>query len=222
MGGRYSPNIVTSGLVLCLDAANVRSYSGSGTSWSDLSGLGNTFTITGATYNSAGYFSFNGTSQYMSCASPSFSLTNKATVSVWLKPGSGQGDGTYNGLFSYGPRTCAGSTLLMSMNSSYGPTMAKWCDDFTSPSTNMNTTSWWNYTLVLNGTSVAFYLNGTGAGSGTVGSTNIGSGTAAIGSTDLYGRLFKGDITLVSLYNNALSAAEVSQNFNALRERFGI
>ncbi len=39
----YSPTVVTTGLIACYDAANVRSYPGSGTSWFDLSGLGNTF-----------------------------------------------------------------------------------------------------------------------------------------------------------------------------------
>lgn len=218
----YSPKMITEGLKLCVDAANTRSYPGSGSSFYDLSGNGHTFTITGATYNASGYFSFSGSSQYMSCASFNPSFTNVASVSAWIKPASGQNDGTYNGIFSYGPRTCNGNTLLMSMNSSYGPTMAKWCDDFTSPTSNMNTTSWWNYTLVLNGSSVTFYLNGSNAGSGTVGTTNISSGTAAIGSTDLYGRLFKGDIASISVYNVALSATDVTQNFNALRTRFGI
>lgn len=223
MGTFYSPRITTTDMILSVDAANSRSYPGSGTAFYDLSGNGNTFTITGATYNSSGYFSFSGTSQYMNCSSFTVgNLTNSATVSAWIRPTSGQNDSTYNGIFSYGPRTCDGRTLLMSMNSSYGPTMAKWCDDFTSPTSNMNTTSWWNYTLVISSTSVTFYLNGASAGSGTVGSTNIASGTAAIGSTDLYGRLFKGDIANITMYRRALSATEVDDNFNALRNRFGL
>ena len=48
MGIFYSPRLVNTGLLVSLDAANVRSYPGSGTSWYDLSGLGNTMTIYGS------------------------------------------------------------------------------------------------------------------------------------------------------------------------------
>ena len=61
MGIAYNPKIVTDGLVLCLDAANTKSYSGTVTSWTDLSGNGNTGTLTnGPTYNSSnlGFFQF--------------------------------------------------------------------------------------------------------------------------------------------------------------------
>ena len=51
MGTIWGPNFVTDGLVLCLDAANTRSYSGSGTVWTDLMGNGNG-AITNATYSS--------------------------------------------------------------------------------------------------------------------------------------------------------------------------
>jgi hypothetical protein len=214
---------LTGGLILHVDAYVPESYPGSGGTFYDLSGNGNNFSITGATWNNSGYFYFNGSS-YM--ANTSFSvpgLTNVASCIVWLKPDTGQNDGTYNGLFSYGIRACASQTFLMSMNNSYGPTMAKWCDDFTSPTATMNTSTWWQYTLVLDGTSVKFYLNDYGAGSGTLaGGNNIGVGTAAIGATDIYGRLFKGNIASVKFYNRALSSTEIANNFNIERLKFGI
>jgi hypothetical protein len=214
---------LTGGLILNVDAYVPESYPGSGTTFYDLSGNGNNFSITGATWNSAGFFSFNGSS-YMSNTSFNVpGLTNVASCIVWLKPDAGQNDGTYNGLFSYGIRACSSQTFLMSMNNSYGPTMAKWCDDFTSPTATMNTSTWWQYTLVLNGTSVNFYLNDYGAGSGTLaGGNNIGVGTAAIGATDIYGRLFKGSIASVKFYNRALSSTEIANNYNIERLKFGI
>ena len=60
----YNPRTITDGLVLCLDAANRKSYPGSGTTWTDLSGRGNTGTLTnGPTYSSAngGSIVFDGT-----------------------------------------------------------------------------------------------------------------------------------------------------------------
>jgi len=59
MAGSTGPDIVTDGLVLALDAANKKSYPGSGTTWYDLSGNGFNFTLDGSgiTWNSSGYFS---------------------------------------------------------------------------------------------------------------------------------------------------------------------
>jgi hypothetical protein len=217
----HSPNIATEGLALALDAANPRSYPGTGTTWYDLSGRANHFNIAnGTTYNSGGWFTFDGADDYMNNTSfTTTGLGNAASCVVWMRPNSSQNDGTYNGLFSYGPRTCL-VTFLMSMNNSLGPTMAKWCDDFTSPTANMTSTAWWDYTLVVNGNSVNFYLNGNAAGSGNVGTSNFQHGTAAIGATDLYSRLYRGDIGAVFYYNRALTTAEMTQNYNALKERY--
>ena len=62
------PDIVENGLVLHLDAADTNSYPGSGTLWTDLSGNGNNGTLTnGPAYssNNKGYFSFDGTDDYV-------------------------------------------------------------------------------------------------------------------------------------------------------------
>ena len=72
MSTKYSPKIVTDGLVLCLDAANSKSYPGSGTSWNDLSRNNNTGTLTnGPTYTSSfgGSSVFDGTNDYVSKSS---------------------------------------------------------------------------------------------------------------------------------------------------------
>ena len=65
MATRYSPAIVTSGLVLCLDAANPRSYSGTGTTWTDLSGNGYNGTLVNSPTFSQGVFTFNGSTNYI-------------------------------------------------------------------------------------------------------------------------------------------------------------
>ena len=68
MGLAHSPSLVMNGLVLALDAANPKSYPGSGTTWTDLSGRGNTGTLTnGPTYSSAngGSLVFDGTNDYV-------------------------------------------------------------------------------------------------------------------------------------------------------------
>ena len=80
----------------CLvDAKNPSSYSGSGTTWTDLSGYGNNFTLNSVAYDTGGWFSFNGSTSYAQSnpSTPnSFTADNDAsTVSVWFRPTSNQG-----------------------------------------------------------------------------------------------------------------------------------
>ena len=71
MGVFAGPEINEDGLILVLDAGNTKSYPGSGTTWSDLSGNGNDGTINGATHTSGtgGYFDFDGSNDYVSFSS---------------------------------------------------------------------------------------------------------------------------------------------------------
>ena len=93
MAFNYSPNIITDGLVLYLDAANTKSYPGSGTTWRDLSKSQLNGTLTnGPTFNSAngGSIVFDGTNDYVDNIGDlsSFSFiqnTNIFSVSFWFK-----------------------------------------------------------------------------------------------------------------------------------------
>ena len=79
----YNPKIITDGLVLCLDAGNTKSYPGSGTSWSDLSGQGNTGTlVNGPTYSSAdgGSIVFDGSNDYGSLSSLNLFLNSVVVI----------------------------------------------------------------------------------------------------------------------------------------------
>jgi hypothetical protein len=84
MATNYNPGIVTSGLVLCLDAGNTKSYPGSGTTWTDLSGNGNTGTLVNSpSYSSSGYFSFDGTNKSVSIVKPQPNITGQISVEIW-------------------------------------------------------------------------------------------------------------------------------------------
>ena len=89
MAVAYNPTVLSEGMQLILDAANVKSYSGSGTSWFDLSGNGNTNTLTnGPTFSSSnqGSFLFDGTNDYSACpAISAISGNNARTITVWFK-----------------------------------------------------------------------------------------------------------------------------------------
>jgi hypothetical protein len=86
MGFHRGPKVVTNGLVLALDAANVKSYPGSGTVWNDLSGNNNSGSlINGPTFNSAngGSISFDGTNDYVNTNYNAGTFT-KFTLAAWI------------------------------------------------------------------------------------------------------------------------------------------
>jgi len=85
---QYSPKIVTDSLVLYLDAANVKSYIGSGISWYDLSGNGNTGTLSTeniGTVSGSGVMAFNGSSDYIQNTNTNNLISSVGSISYWIK-----------------------------------------------------------------------------------------------------------------------------------------
>lgn len=211
MATNYNPQIVTNGLVLCLDAANTKSYPGTGTAWTDLSGLGNNGTLTnGPTYSSAnnGSIVFDGVDDRVDTFNAS-SLTNM-TIEMWIYDTRSSGDRdilTYNG--NSGAYTFNGTTFRTDGNFLAARSFA----GVGNPPLN----TWYRFCYVKNGD---LYINETKyTGSG----TDRTYGTISLGNTrsDINNRL-NGRIAAVKIYNRVLTAAEISQNFNATRSRYGI
>lgn len=221
------PNVVTSGLVLSLDAANTKSYPGSGTTWTDLSGNGNNFTLNNSPIFSSNIFTFDGTNQTASSAAvvPFQVCNTDFTIRVLFKTSStGSNDGII--LFGSGPFNAAGkglelrkrgiNNLEFTLNDGVG--------------SGIRTTISGNYTNVwtdlcitfLKSTESKYYVNGVfGQTTSYAGETNItDTFTFNIGRGN--DSFFPGDIALVCLYNRVLNSSEISQNFNALRSRYGI
>jgi hypothetical protein len=127
MGLAHSPRIATNGLVLALDAGNTKSYPGSGTTWSDLSGQNQAFTL----YNSPTFSStnggellFSGSNDYARIRSSSSIdlLAANGTVEVWFRTiSSTLGVGTYVRLISFSDETGTGSdtTSTLGTNKDY-------------------------------------------------------------------------------------------------------
>ena len=217
-----SLGIVTDGMVLNLDAGTPLSYPGSGTTWTDLSGLGNTGTLTnGPTYSSAngGSIVFDGVDDYVDCGLSTFQPT-AITLCAWVRKTSG-GDGgiivkgnvnepTEWGLtFGYGNLVVGRATTFY--------------DQLTYPWTGSLLTGFHYvcYTMT-NNTSARLYVDGVSvASTNTIGSIGLNTKNVLLGKWNNYGPL-NGNISQVSIYNRALTSAEISQNFNALRGRFGI
>jgi hypothetical protein len=215
----YGPKIVTNGLVLCLDASNSKSYSGSGTTWNDLSGNGNNGTlINGVGYNSSnkGSLVFDGSNDYVS--TPLIS-TNSFTWNVWYK----------TDVISSGFRNIISirvpNYMLMLLNSSVN--MGFWTSDGLSDvSLNMGPISidtWYSATLVREGNSITngykAYMNGSFRGSANTGIWSSSDPIILGGRTDV-NQYLNGNIAQVCIYNRSLSANEVGQNYNATKGRY--
>ena len=82
---------------------------------------------------------------------------------------------------------------------------------------------WWCGAVTFNtSTGWVLYLNGEQVDTDADTTAPSGDGTIRIGAHGAASNLFDGDIPVVQIYNRALTASEVKQNFNALRGRFGI
>jgi hypothetical protein len=225
MGVFAGVEINESGLVLALDAGNTKSYPGSGTTWTDLSGNGNTGTLTlGPTYNSAngGSIVFDGTNDFIDFTSDSNLLpTAGLTVSVWFKTTVGDrwlvtktSNTLVNGYALSGNSIVAGNFFFAVSGVSV-----------VTPGSAI-TGAWFNLVGTWTpSTSLLVYQNSIQVASNTTSipaSIIDPSFPLEIGRDPVAGAPWNGNIAQVSIYNRALSAAEIQQNFNALRGRFGI
>ena len=229
MGLKHSPIIVTNGLVLCLDAGNSRSYPGSGTTWTDLSGLSNTGTLTnGPTYSSSngGSIVFDGVDDYVDLGNPSslsaIGGTTNITASGWAYYTAYGGGGQ-----SYSVITVKGSPwtwLLENLSSTFRFRITAGGSDVNVADTSTHAlNTWYNVVGTYDGSNMKIYVNGvlknTAAQTGTL-ATN--TETAKIGTWQGTNYNLTGRVSNVSIYNRALTAAEIKQNYNALKGRFGL
>jgi hypothetical protein len=218
-------NTISNGLVLCLDAANNKSYPGSGTSWVDLSGNGNNGTTSGGpTFNSAngGSIAFDGTDDYVNCGNP-LTFTDSFSILFFLKTTSNSvkvACGMYSGA---GADWWIGSNTSNTLQFSYGSPSKR---DITSTSIINN--NMWNMASCVyskNINSTFLYINtNMEASSNLIPSTVTAAGgqlnIGRFGSTNSFH--FPGTFGLFQVYNRALSASEIRQNYDSTRSRFGL
>ena len=234
MGIISGANLISDGLVYSLDAANFRSYSGSGlTSNALVGGIGATLVNgVGFTSANAGSFVFDGANDYIDVPNGSTSLFKNNdywTVSFWLK------------------KTIAGSTVILSGGSNVGffDLFLEINNDFIfyvagrgasgSWLQNSSVSSVLGYSMTGKNINICFTKNNT-TGYCYVDSVNIplavqglGLGNMPniddrilIGSFKNFQALFAGSISQVHIYNRALSAQEIKQNYNATKKRYGL
>ena len=228
--------IVTNGLVLALDAADRNSYPGSGTTWSDLSGNNNTGTLTnGPTFNSAngGSIVFDGVDDNINLGNPpSLNIPGSLTIESWVYPtnittgvAKGIAGRWGNGVRSYK------IAILNSTSKFYIDVSDTGANDIYLQSIqNVTINTWYNVvgTYVSGASpSLNMYINGqlsNGDLVGTVPQSLFSGASAFLIGTDATsaGNPYAGRIATTRVYNRALSATEILQNYNAQKSRFNL
>jgi hypothetical protein len=237
----HSPKIVTNGLVLCLDAADKKSYPGTGTTWFHRSGGGiNGTLVNGPAFSSEsrGSIIFDGSNDHVIINdlsalywTPSGSVGRSTmTIDMWVmssdttgvlytKPWNGNGQ--YN-IFIYPDRffLFVGST----------PTEINF-------GRNLSNNTWTNIVCWANSTEMGYYINGKqfsgkiihglSGSAPSSGQLNIETGLMTLypygaGMGDIPSHAINGKLATIKIYNRALVEQEILQNFNATRGRYGI
>ena len=229
MGLSHSPRIVTDGLILCLDAANKRSYPGAGTTWTDLTANKNNGTLTnmdGSNFSSdgAGSLTFDGTEEYVNFGSQTWDISTNLTIGFFIKFNT-LNSAAYYTMFSFGGFISNG--WLFQINGFNNKLRFAWggTDYFDGPI--YTTTNVWVYLccVVDSGTPTYIYVNNTSyTPSRANGSSSFNiSGAQNVDvarRTDSTSQYIDGQISNLHIYNRALTAAEVLQNYNATKGRF--
>ena len=216
----YFGGIVTNGLVLDLDAAKLASYPGTGTAWRDISGNNNNGTLTnGPTFSGIGKQAaivFDGVDDYVKSNISKSSFPNLITLSIGFKLLSFS---DIKGLLQFA-NDLNNTVPWILIRTNGSNTMSWYLDGNYQINQTILTNTVYFLDLTYDGTTWRAYKNGIldSSWTGPFGSLNgdyfwIGNGYNGYTNIQVYN---------TKLYNRALSATEVSQNFNALRGRFGI
>lgn len=235
MAFRYSPKIVTDGLVLCLDVANPRSFVSGSTTYNDLTPNQTRCSITGGVTLQDNHLYFPGPpnsstndSVLVGGTASTYSNLTQVTAEAWCYP---MVSSSYQYLIS-NTRDCCGTYngYGLRINNSI-PSFSIW-NGMPAPATINSTMSiglnqWYHIVGTYNQSQIRIYVNGVLRGTS---NTTAGIGVPSSFSTYV-GRMgysvgtfykFQGYIDVSRIYNRSLSANEILQNYNSLKNRFGL
>ena len=224
----YDSSFNSNGALLYLNAGDSASYSGSGTTWTDLSTYQNNATLTNSppwtNVGTGSYFSFNGTNQFapVTTSKMNVAYTGKTTMFAIRTVNANTGNAIYRNLFGGDGNNrnfntymyhVSGSTWQMQFST--GPN-APWAGPISASFTV--TDNEWIIIAVTQTTGgvVTYYVNGQQIGTPATGVTFsqfINSGIEAVARSDNY---WRGDMGVCAIYSRALTADEIKQNYNAL------
>jgi len=232
MAFSYSPKIVTDGLVFAVDAANKKSYPGSGTTWTDLAGSNDGTLTNGPTFDSGngGSIVFDGSDDYVTVSATNFNtvLTDAITLETFINLSSTSGyqqigGGQDNTLYRY---TAAFNWNQVGEPNKLGFDLEAANGQVRLVSTSTYTSNSWLHLIgTYDGSTAKFYVNNILEDTDTGTSGNINDFDGFILGRDINfsaGRVLNGKMACYKVYSRALSPTEITQNHNALKSRFGL
>jgi hypothetical protein len=227
----YNPKSVTNGIACFLDAGNLKSYVGSGTTWNDLNGNISGTLTSGPTFSSLnkGSIVFDGINDYVTFGTSytSLDLSDKS-FQCWIKKSSASNASIIDKDFDNGGANYGGWGFWIQSNNKLWWWNQGNLDLLDDGANTISNTTWTNVAVTYNNTtkSASFYINGVLNSTKTNASIveKSSSSTALVvgahrGATGFF---FDGSIAIVMAYNRILTSTEILQNFNAHRGRFGI
>jgi len=226
MSYSYGKGIVTDGLVFYVDAANENSYPGSGTDWANLSGSATATLTNGPTYssNNGGYIDFDGSNDYVDVTGIDVSAMSAFTLEAWVYPTSSSADGTVFGNFGSSAST---RSFIFYWDVGDSALNFDWLVSTSAfyrigTSTANGSINAWNHVVgTYSGSQIQLYVNGSSIGTASVSGTINNNSGFRLGADQTSGlRALNGNISAAKVYNKVLSSAEVTQNYNALKNRF--
>jgi hypothetical protein len=211
MGLFYQPNLVMDGLAFGIDAVNIKSYSGTGLSWYDISGFGVTGTLNNGTSfytTNGGVMGFDGTNDYVNTGYINLAQDSSTsfTWNSWIWNQSSSTNviiGNRANLPHFTKLTPSAFEFYGSPGISY--TMPRY--------------SWKNICIVKNASTFTYFVDGVSVASST-GATTKNATPVYLGGDPGIGEYFNGYIANVFIYNRNLSSDEVMQNYHAHKSRF--
>ena len=223
MGLAHSPSIISDGLVFYLDAANRRSYSGSGnTTYSLVNGIGGTlYNGIGFTSSYNGIFTFDGTNDYIEFDyNSAINNISQFTIECWYKSSNINVEGILFNTNTYLFTTPAygyhleiyQSKLLFQVFPSESAVQS---------TITLQNNNWYNLIATYNSGNINLYVNSSIGGTGSA-TFNPSTGSLLLGKYRSGQHVLNGQLGIIKFYNRALSATEILQNYNATRKRFGL
>ena len=246
MAGNNGPKIITNGLVLCIDAADRKSYTGSGSaSWTDLSNNNNTSTLTNNptfNYENSGSIVLNGSTQYI--LDSSISNFNVGCIDLWIKPtaiinassafsnllqlkiGTLDAD-AWNIAFGISTGFLTNEYITIADGSS-GASAKRTC---VTDGGSLAANTWVNIVFNWESTVYKIYINNIVKITSAPAGGNVGQlitpnmyllGAFQLNTSAAYSGFFGGAFSIVRIYNRTLMATELLQNYNATKGRFNL
>ena len=230
-----APPIVTGNLILSLDAGDVSSYPGSGTTWTDTIG-GKVFTLAGSpslpTYNSSngGYINFTPAAGHHATATSFASILSTYTIEVWHLF-----NGTSNGVAPvlFGEARSSYSNFMMGTTGGVTSPLkiqggfwnGAWQQGTTNPGDYFQPSNgWYQFVNTYDGSNIKFYANNILRLTKTPSDFTIarsGLGLNIMRRQDV-ANYWGGGVSIIRVYDTALDSTQITQNYNAQKSRFGL